>query len=234
MQESTKLHPFEAAGMGRGPYAFIGAWSFPSPSLAEQNPTAYQNALAMMPRGLVNGCGTCANCGRSIMNVCIVRDADGARYGVGCDCIEKTDDPSIGRAASIAVAKLDRAKRRDAAARRRAAKHAAWLAEVDPATGETREARMERERAEGRAAADAREAEAKAAADARCGFMLPALDASGSFGQELARSIRGGSVPYGRGLVIACEIYARSFGRGGSKAFVAAFDDAAARCGLES
>lgn len=42
---TDKLHPFEAAGMGSGPYRFLYTCQIPSASLAEHNPTAYNNGL---------------------------------------------------------------------------------------------------------------------------------------------------------------------------------------------
>lgn len=216
---SVKAHPFELAGLDHGPYRFIGAVSIPAPSLGEQNPTAYMNALAALPRDLVNGCGTCGHCGRGIMNVCIVLAATGRKFGVGCDCIRKSGDASIGNAALVGVSRLERLKRQAKAELKRAARHAAWLAAVDPSTGETREERNARERQE-REAAQALKA---AAVVARFGFLLPALDGSGGdFSRSLSDQIRGGQAPSGRALDICVEIYARQFGRRGSKAFDAA------------
>lgn len=227
---APKLHPFEAAGLGCGPFRFIGAWSFPSPSLAEQNPSAYQNALASMPRDVKNGCGTCANCGRAIMNVCIVANAAGDRWGVGCDCVLKTGDRCIGDPAKVAVARLEKEKRSAARARREAARYAARMAEVDAVTGETRQQRYDRERAEARAAEDARRAAAVEASMARFGFLLVGLDgAGGGFAQSMAEDIRRGCPPSGRALTICLEIHARRSGRYGSKAYVAAYEEASAR-----
>lgn len=220
MNAPVKAHPFEIAGMAYGPYRFVGACAIPSPSLGEQNPNAYNAALAALPRDLRNGCGTCANCGRAIMNICIVVAGDGSRWGVGCDCIEKTGDASLATPAKVATARIERNKRRVAAECRREVSRLAWLAEVDPVTGETREAKHSRERAEQAAALAA----TAAAVVARFGFLLPALDdATGDFASSIAADIRSGSAPSGRALQICIEIYARQFGRRGSKAFEAAW-----------
>jgi hypothetical protein len=104
MDQTLTAHPFELAGMGVGPFRFVGMVSIPSPSL---------------PRSLENGCGTCANCGQAITNVCIIENAQGDKYGVGTDCVLKTDDPCLGNKAKVAIAKLQRKQRFARAAAKR-------------------------------------------------------------------------------------------------------------------
>src|SRR5688572_27044861 len=141
---APKAHPFELAGMGRGPYRFLFLAVIPGPTLAEKNPSAYNAALQALPRDLVGGCGTCANCGMAIMNVYVVADANGAKYGVGCDCVEKTGDACLSKPALIAKAKLERDARRLKADAKRLKKHNDWLAAICP-TGETNAERIIRE-----------------------------------------------------------------------------------------
>lgn len=85
---NSAIHPFARAGMGRGPWKFSGTFKMPDKTLAEANPQAYNNQLKHAP-DLKFGLGTCACCGMAIMNVFVVKDADGDRWGVGCDCILK-------------------------------------------------------------------------------------------------------------------------------------------------
>src|SRR5215467_3344100 len=78
-----RAHPFELSGLGTGPYRWVGLVSIPSPSVAEANPFAYNNALQALPRDLENGCGACAHCLTPIMNICIVTDGQGRKWGIG-------------------------------------------------------------------------------------------------------------------------------------------------------
>lgn len=146
MQNETKLHPFEAAGMGRGPYAYAGFFDLaeardPNSAANFGNPTG---GMEDAPK-LRNGLGCCAHCGMGIMNICIVVDADGGLWGVGCDCIEKADEPALSDKAKIDIANKARRKRQAKAEASRVARQEAWFARVNPATGETNAARLARE-----------------------------------------------------------------------------------------
>lgn len=224
---NEKAHPFEIAGMNRGPYEWVGFWSFPSPALAEQNPSAYQMALGDMPK-LKNGCGTCANCGMAIRNICIVQDADGGVWGVGCDCVEKTGDKALGNPAKIAIAKHQAQLRREAADKKRAANHAAWLLKAclkwDAIAGETNadyDARMTQ--------AHNRKIEEFQSAKKKASEILSPLadklaDGRGGFSDNIANGMREGFPPSGRALSITLEILAKSAGRRGSKAYEAEYE----------
>ena len=92
-------HKFEKAGLGRSPFKFVTVLSFPSAALAEQNPTAYNNALrelsyAKKSLGL-DHLGSCEHCGMALMNNFIIRDADGLCHVVGCDCVKYTGDAGV-------------------------------------------------------------------------------------------------------------------------------------------
>ncbi len=102
--------------MGPSPFRFLYAFSIPSASLAEHNPTAYNNALAAMPRDLVSGCGTCSHCGMAIMNIFVVQNAEGKKYGVGCDCVEKHGGSGLVSKMKLAKQKMEREKREAKAA----------------------------------------------------------------------------------------------------------------------
>ena len=54
--------------------------------------------------------------------------------------------------------------------------------------------------------------------------MLNALNSAGDFGRSLAESIYAGSEPYGRGVHLAIDIYAKQFGRRNSKKYEEAYD----------
>lgn len=121
------VHVFEKAGLGRAPFRCVGVASIPSSSLAETNPTAYNNALAMLPKGL--GCGSCSFCGTGIMHNFIISSADDRRFVVGSDCVAKTGDAGLvkqTRAVRLAVVREQRAARSQM---KRAEREALWAAE---------------------------------------------------------------------------------------------------------
>lgn len=135
---AATLHPFEAAGMGRGPYAFAGLYDL-GEAMNPDNPANFgrlTGCLTDAPK-LKAGMGTCACCGHAITVICIVKDADGDLWGVGSDCVEKTSDPHIGHKAGIAIARRVQAKRRMKVAARREAARKAHMAEIMP-DGRTR------------------------------------------------------------------------------------------------
>lgn len=121
------IHPFYAAGMGEGPYQFVGCYD-----LGEaMDPNSAANFGNM--RGWVQdapklkaGLGTCSCCGHGIMQICIIRNRAGELYGVGSDCVEKADQDGICRdGVKAAIALRNRAKAR---ARREAKRKAEWEA----------------------------------------------------------------------------------------------------------
>lgn len=136
---TATAHPFELAGMGYGPYSFEGIHD-----IAEAREHA-MNHLGGTHRAehpkLEAGLGTCCNCGMAINLVCIVKSADGRLWGVGSDCVEKTDHGHLGDKVKIAIA---RRRRNKAAAKReeqRKVRHQEWLAAActakDAQPGET-------------------------------------------------------------------------------------------------
>ncbi len=91
---TTWIHPFEKAGLGKAPFQCVGF-----------TVKKYQ-ACADAP---VQPGDSCDFCGTGIMNVFEIQSADGRRFVVGIDCVEKTGDTSLGAAARQA-AKAERNK----------------------------------------------------------------------------------------------------------------------------
>jgi hypothetical protein len=214
-------HPFTRAGMGRAPFKFVGACSIPSNWLAGENPSAYNAALSALPRHLKGGLGTCCHCGMAIMNVFIVRNADGDEYGVGCDCIEKVGDTVVTTAMRMAKNKMEREKR----AAKRDARHQRAAAA----------AKAEREAyaasPEGIAAAAAKAAEEKAEAERRAAIQAETMplgerlkDGRGGFCDSVAFDLIGGQRLRGRAAEIAADILAKQCGRRNSKAYAEELD----------
>ncbi len=107
--EANTVHPFERAGLGKAPFRFVG--------MAQQdfcygevilNRAEYERtgiALTTKPGG------TCAYCGTAIKALCQILSADGKRFHVGCDCVNKVADSKLVAAVKVATRKADKAKR---------------------------------------------------------------------------------------------------------------------------
>lgn len=221
MTTNVTLHPFTDAGMGSAPFRFVGACTIPSNWLAGENPSAYNAAIAALPKHLKSGLGTCAHCGMAIMNVFIVRNAEGDEYGVGCDCIERVGDARVVTAMKAAKLTIDRAKRRakaDTARREReAARKAAQEAYEASPEGIAAKAAQE--------AAEAAERATRAAIQAVTGPMAERLrDGAGGFRDSVAETLAAGQFLSGRGAEIAAMILAKQEGRTNSKAWIAEFE----------
>lgn len=72
------VHKFEAAGLGKGPFRYVGI---------RENHFTY-------PGGSKPG-GSCDYCGTGILYECWVRSADGREFKVGTDCILKVGDTGL-------------------------------------------------------------------------------------------------------------------------------------------
>lgn len=74
------VHRFEAAGLGTAPFTLesfqICKWQ-------------------ACPGAPIQPGAACDYCGQSIMLVFVIRGADGRRFKVGCDCVEKTGDAGL-------------------------------------------------------------------------------------------------------------------------------------------
>lgn len=79
---AERIHKFEAAGLGKAPFRCVGMteerWS-PCPGVPAKP------------------AGTCDYCGMGIANVFHILSADGKRFRVGCDCVEKVGDSGLKR-----------------------------------------------------------------------------------------------------------------------------------------
>jgi hypothetical protein len=160
----SKLHPFESAGMGRGPYRWVGMVEMPN--LSEDGAATFGGGnpyAEVQSYNMKAGAGTCACCGMAISIVCVVRDADGNNWGVGSDCIEKAGDSHIGNYAEIAIRQRRNAKASQRREAKRQANHAAWL--IAPSRenpSETNQQRIDRQNAERKAREQSYQAEVDA------------------------------------------------------------------------
>lgn len=216
--EAEKAHPFELAGLGLAPFRCVGVASIPSPSMAEQNPAAYQNAMRDMPRGY--GIGSCAFCGMPLIHNFLINSADGHKFVVGSECVAKTRDKGLGQVVKVQIARMRREANRAKVAAEREANRKKWL--------EDNAERLAAEAAERDAREAARQIEL-ANTRSKWEFMLPYLQSDSPFVSNMRDMIEQGEAPHGRAAMILGEIYAKAHGRRGSKAYDDALDDFEAR-----
>jgi hypothetical protein len=104
--ETSTVHRFELAGLGKAPFRFTG-------QVSEKTYQACQGAP-------IQAGSTCDYCGTCIRYEFWVRSACGKEFKVGCDCIHKTDDAGLIQQISVAERKLRDAKNVAAKARKAA------------------------------------------------------------------------------------------------------------------
>ena len=205
------IHTFELAGLGTAPFRCVGVCELPSPSLAEANPTAYMNAMRDLPRGY--SCGTCAYCGQAIRINFLIQGSDGSTFAVGSECVRKTNEAGLIKAAKALKSQRDRMKRQAAKV---AAREAELQAQRDRNGGQTDWEVREAKRV---AEYEAQEAARKA----RAVPLLPLADLledrRGGFRDDIAHGLRQGILPRGRGLDIMLDILGKLAGRAGSRAY---------------
>jgi hypothetical protein len=112
---ASNTHPFEARGLGKAPFEFVG--------MAAQdllygkvilNRAEYERtgvAVTTKPGG------TCAYCGTFILNMFNIKSSDGNKFHVGCECVNKTGDTKLIVAATAAKRVRDRKVRKARAVR---------------------------------------------------------------------------------------------------------------------
>ena len=214
------MHPFEKSGLGKAPFRFLRAVSLPSPSMAEHNPTAYNNEMRFAVGAGARG--TCDHCGTAITHNFICASSDGREFAVGSDCVFKVGAKDLEAPIRKARTEIETKARRAKADAKKEARRLAWLSEVVGPDGQTREAKM----AADKLAAEARFAAIRAAQEAFAVKWAPIAAVletqSGGFCASIARDIRAGHKPQGRAFPIVRDIWCKYSGRAGSKAYEAA------------
>lgn len=102
--ETSTVHRFERAGLGKAPFAFTG-------EVTEKTYCACQGAP-------VQAGSTCDYCGTCIRYEFWVKSSDSKTFKVGCDCIHKTGDVGLIGQISTAERKLRDVKNQKAKERK--------------------------------------------------------------------------------------------------------------------
>lgn len=110
-ESTATVHCFERAGLGRAPFRFVGMvdqdMRYGQRILNREEYNRTGVALETKPGG------TCAFCGKYILNMYRVASSCGNVFTVGCDCVYRTGDAGL-------VAKVKIAERKRVAARKEA------------------------------------------------------------------------------------------------------------------
>lgn len=88
------IHVFERAGLGKAPFRFLGA----------------EDKWHSVPGAPKKPGGSCDFCGTAIVTHCYIRGADGRKFKVGIDCVNKTGDAGLRRNVAAAVREANRVK----------------------------------------------------------------------------------------------------------------------------
>lgn len=103
----SSVHKFESAGLGKAPFRCVGVSEERGPRTVNMNGVAVQVGAPGQPMG------TCAYCGQGIAYCYQIQSADGKRFIVGSDCVEKTGDNGMIDLVKRAENKRKTARRHD-------------------------------------------------------------------------------------------------------------------------
>lgn len=210
MEAIVSVHPFEIVGLGCAPFRLIGM----------------EKRVYSAAPGHQQPAGTCDACGQGIMYCFSIRSSCGRDSTVGCDCVMKLDRDDNRLVSAVQRAKADYARKvRDE--EREAAR---------VAREQRIEAGLQAERDRNGGKTDAELAEIKAAEaesirrvqfERENGWLLEVLDRQpGDFCQNMARKLEAGPLASlsAKCLDILRDIFAKSHGRRGGKAYDAAIE----------
>jgi len=107
--QDVREHRFQTAGLGIAPFRYVGFSERRGPIKLADGSEIGSPGQPM---------GTCAYCGQGIAICCEIVSADGKRFIVGSDCVEKTGDKGIVVKVKSAVNKLRTEKRKASEAKR--------------------------------------------------------------------------------------------------------------------
>lgn len=222
------VHKWEDRGIGNAPFRLVGFIGMPNAESFGTNFSGFQNAMQSAQHDAKMfgvSLGSCDVCGTGIHNHYVIQDANGKRFVVGCDCVAKTDDSKLITAVEINARIRTKAKNQ---------------AICDAKYEATRQARIEAESNERQAnggktlreiAEQKRQEEFKALQDKHMQenwWLIEVIQGmNGEFCQnvsdELCKSSLASFSP--RQISILRDIYAKTFGRSGSKKYDAGYDE---------
>ena len=215
-------HKWTGYGLGDAPFKIKGLAEMPSIGLCERNVDGYNNAMKMAcDIAYPARPGTCDVCGRAIMINFVMESADGNRFVCGSECVR-----SHGNAELISeVDKMVRDRRNKMAREKRKAKREANRIARNEAI--LAEEAVEREKNGGLTDHELAEKTRLAHFTSVAAILTPVAelieDGKRGFCDSIASDMKRGTIPYGRGFDLVCEITAKKKGRKNSNAYKAEF-----------
>ena len=210
-EQTIEKHRWEIDGYGKAPFKVVGIFEMPPRSLQEANPSAYNRAMKDLPSGY--HCGTCGICGAPLKVNYLIESADGQRFSVGCECVNKAGNENTTTEMKELKRKRDKERRE---LRRAEAKKAKEDLQREKNGGKTNN-EIEMEKMEQRSKLIAKYNLAVTR------ILQPIIDlvedGKRGFCDSIAGDMRGAKPPYGRARTIVVEICAKQAGRKGSKEY---------------
>lgn len=102
----TRLHVFERAGLGLAPFTWVDVEERRGPiTISDGDGVTTTVGAPGQPMG------SCDFCGTGIVECHQIRSSDGKNFIVGCECVKKTGDRGLVKAAQRAANKIKKEKR---------------------------------------------------------------------------------------------------------------------------
>jgi len=199
---ASKIHIWEAQGLGKAPFHVVGFVTLPS---ANQNPSAYRSAMENLPGGYELGC--CGACGHGLVNNFLIESSDKKKFAVGSDCVEKTGDAGLVNAANEAH-KQEMAKTKYQKMLHRQEEYDRSQKEQRKNNGGKTDSECFEEYLE-----SAKSDIFKAINQQMFELGQRLEDGKGGFRDDVARSFYSGQLPKGRGVKIVIDIFAKQKGK---------------------
>lgn len=96
--QDNRVHVFETAGLGKAPFKFVEVRELRGPLKIMDKNGNWTGEESGSP-GQPMGC--CKFCSQGIAICCFIESADGKRFMVGSDCVEKTGDRGLGKVKTV-------------------------------------------------------------------------------------------------------------------------------------
>jgi hypothetical protein len=107
MLDAKPVHKFEAAGLGKAPFVFIGIETDDD----RQERAREFDRVPLMSDDSGNYCTSCDYCSQAIHDAYRIRSSDGRTFKVGCECVRKTGDAGLIRVVKAEANKQKRDRR---------------------------------------------------------------------------------------------------------------------------
>jgi len=225
------VHQWTDQGLGEGPFRLVDVISFPSKSILEANPMAYNSQVAELHRQAggygLDGLCCCHSCGMGLQHNYIIQNAAGNHFVVGSSCVAKTGDAKLVTKVEAMERKRQQELRRARAEAKRAEREAKL--EMELQAQRDRNGGLTDLELEDQQRQEAREAKRAQFTNDNHWLITVLENTRGGFAADMADNLCKG--PWSRQefsprmIDIICDIYGKAHGRRNSKAYNAAREE---------